>query len=66
MSLRVCSALYGQEHELGHELHRIPGGPVLAGLLVVVLVEPTEQVFEDGSHGVVVEPGQSDAAILVQ
>ena len=49
---------HGQEHEAGHELHGIARRPVLAGFLVVVLVEHAHEVLEDGAHGVIVEAGQ--------
>ena len=39
---------------------------MLAGLLVVVLVEAAHQVLEDRSHRVVVQPGESDGAVGVQ
>ena len=58
--------LDGQEHQLRHELHGVAGRPVLAGLLVVVLVESPYQVLEDGAHGVVVQPGQPDLPVIVQ
>ena len=35
----------GLEDQLGHEFHGIPWGPVLAGLLVVLLVESAHQVL---------------------
>src|SRR5260370_17711228 len=40
-------------------------GPVLAGLLVVLLVEPADQLLEHGAHRVVVELswGQIDLGI---
>ena len=56
----------GLEDQLGHEVHGVPGCPVLAGLLVVVLVEAAHQVLEDRSHRVVVQPGESDGAVGVQ
>ena len=55
-----------QEYQFGHEFHGVPGGPVFAGFLVVLFVEPPEQVLEDGPHGVVVQPGQSDLSLVVQ
>ena len=42
------------EYELCHEFNGVTGGPVLPGFLVVLLVEATRQVLEDGPHGVVV------------
>ena len=44
-----------QEDQAGHELDGVAGRPVLAGLLVVLLVEAADQLLEDGAHGVVVE-----------
>ena len=67
---QVCAGLNsvpdGLEHQLGHELHGVPGGPVLAGLLVVVLVEAAHQVLEDGPHGVVVQSRVPHRAVGVQ
>ena len=34
--------LYGQEYQLGHQFHGVPGRPVLSGFFIVVLVEPCE------------------------
>ena len=42
------------------------GSPVLAGLLVVVLVEAAHQVLEYGSHGVIVQSGVPHRAVGVQ
>ena len=56
----------GPEDQVGHELHHIPGREVLAGLLVVFFVEPADQLLEDGAHGVVVQAGQADVAVLVE
>ena len=56
----------GLEDQLGHELHRVSGCPVLAGLLVVLLVETAHQVLEDRPHGVVVQPGEPHRPVLVQ
>ena len=47
--------LDGEKYQLGHELHGVAGSPVFAGFLVVLLVEPADQVLEYGSHGMVVE-----------
>ena len=58
--------LDGEKHQLGHQLHGIAGSPVFAGLLVVLLVEPADQVLEYGSHGVVVEPWDPHRVVLVE
>jgi hypothetical protein len=47
----------GQEDQIGHELDGVARRPVLAGLLVVVLVELADQFLENGAHGVVVQTG---------
>ena len=51
---------------MGHELHDIAGGEVLAGLLVVLLAEAPDQLLEDGAHAVVVEAGHTQAAVGVE
>ena len=56
---------YGQEDQLRHELHGVARGEVLAGLLVVLLVEAPDQLLEDRAHAVVVEPGMPDRAVGV-
>ena len=38
---------------------------MLAGFLVVFLVEAAYQVLENGTHGVVVQAGQFDGAVIV-
>ena len=43
-----------QEYEAGHKLHHVPGSEVLTGLLVVLLVEAPDELFEDRAHAVVV------------
>ena len=55
-----------QEDQLRHELHRVARRPVLAGLLVVLLVEAADQLLEDGAHAVVVEARLPDRAVAVQ
>ena len=45
------------EDQLGHQLHGITRGPVLAGLLVVLLVEAAHQLLKHRAHAVVVEAG---------
>ena len=56
----------GQEDQLGHQPHGVAGGPVLARLLVVLLVEAAHQLLKDGAHGVVVQAGVLDRAVAVQ
>jgi hypothetical protein len=56
----------GQEDEVGHEADGVAGRPVLAGLLVILLVELADQLFEDRAHGVVVEGGLPDGAVAVR
>ena len=56
----------GLEHQLGHELYGVPGGPVLPGLLVVLLVETSDQVLEYRPHGVVVQPWEPHRPVDVQ
>ena len=56
---------YGQEDQLRHELHGVARGEVLAGLLVVLLVEAPDQLLEDRAHAVVVERGMPDRAVGV-
>ena len=56
----------GGEYQLGHQLDRVSGRPVFAGLLVIFLVEPADEVLKDGSHGVVVQPGQLFCPVVVE
>ena len=56
----------GQEDQVGHELHHVAGGEVLARLLVVLFVEAADQFLEDRAHGVVVERGETLGAVRVQ
>jgi len=56
----------GEEDQVGHQLDGVAGRPVLPGLLVVLLVEPADQLLEDGPHRVVVEAGQLDRAVTVE
>ena len=60
----IWSAI-GQEDQLRHERHGVARGEVLAGLLVVLLVEAPDQLLEDRAHAVVVEPGMPDRAVGV-
>jgi hypothetical protein len=39
---------------------------VLAGFLVVFLVEPTNEFLEDRAHGVIVHAGVLDRAIIIE
>ena len=55
----------GLKHQLGHEFDGVAWCPVFAGFLVVFLVETTYEVLEDGAHGVVVQFGQFDRAVVV-
>ena len=57
---------YGQEDEACHELHYVSRSEVLAGFLVVLLVEAANEFFEDGAHAVVVQAFQSHGAVSVQ
>ena len=56
----------GEENEPGHEAHGVARRPVLAGLLVVLLVEAAHQLFEERAHAVVVEAGMPHRAVGVQ
>ena len=56
----------GQEDQLRHELHGVAWRPVLAGFLVVLLVEAADQFLEDGAHAVVVESGVLDRTVAVE
>ena len=55
----------GEEEEPRHERHRVARGPVFARLLVVLLVEAPNQLFEDRPHAVVVESGMAHRAVGV-
>ena len=56
----------GQEDQVRHQLDGVARRPVLAGLLVVLLVEPADQLLEDRAHRVVVEAGMLHRAVAVQ
>ena len=56
----------GQEDEAGHELHHVPRSEVFPGLLVVLLVEAPDELFEDRAHAVVVQAVQPHGAVGVQ
>ena len=49
----------GAKDEIGHQPHGVAGRPVLAGFLVVFLVELADQFLEHGAHRVVVDAGRS-------
>ena len=55
-----------QEDQVGHELDGVARRPVLAGLLVVLLVEPADQLLEDRAHGMIVEARVPDRAVGVR
>ena len=61
----MASAI-GQEDEIGHEADGVAGCPVLAGLLVVFLVELADQFLEDRAHGVVVHAGMFHGAVGIE
>ena len=50
-----------QEDQRRHQLDRVARRPVLAGLLVVLLVEAADELLEHRAHRVVVEAGVLDA-----
>ena len=58
--------LDGQEDQVGHQVDDVPGRPVLAGLLVVLLVELADQFLEDGPHAVIVQAGELDVPLAVE
>jgi hypothetical protein len=60
------SSAIGQEDQPGHELDGVARGPVLAGLLVVLLVEAPYQLLEDRAHAVVVEAGVLHRSVAVE
>ena len=51
-----------QKDEVRHQLDGVARRPVLAGLLVVLLVEAADQLLEDRPHRMVVEAGLLDAS----
>ena len=55
-----------QEDQLRHKCHGITGGPVLAGLLVVLLVEAADQLLEDRPHPVVIQAGLFDRPVAME
>lgn len=52
------------ERQVRHELDDIARCPVLTGLLIVLLVESTNEFLEDCSHSVIVESRQLDDFLL--
>jgi hypothetical protein len=56
----------GAEDEIGHQANGVAGRPVLAGLLVVFLVELADQLLEDGAHRVVVDAGRGEVDFGVE
>ena len=60
--------LIGDRHEdeMGHQPHDVARGEVLAGLLVVFLIEAPDELLEDRAHPVVVQTYQTYGAVAVQ
>ena len=56
----------GQQDQLCHQRHGIARSPVLAGLLVVLLVEAADQFLEDRAHRVVIQAGVLDRPLAMQ
>ena len=54
----------GDEDQVGHQLHHVARREVLAGLLVVLLVEAADQLLENRAHRVVVEVREADGAVV--
>ena len=67
---QICARpdLFGnrQEDEACHELHHVPWGEVLTGLLVILLVKAAYELFEDRTHAVVVQAVQTHGAASVK
>ena len=57
---------YRHEDQARHELHDVARGEVLAGFLVVLLVEAPDELLEYGAHPVVVEALQTNGAVRVE
>ena len=57
----------GNRHEdqVGHELDYVARSKVLSGLLVVLFVEPPDQLLKNRSHGMIIETRQPYTAIMV-
>ena len=60
--------LSGNRHkdEVGHQFDGVARREVLSGFLVVFLVESPDQLLENHAHGVVVQPRQTNRAIIIQ
>ncbi len=58
--------LDGQEDEVRHQPHGVARRPVLAGLLVVLLVELADQLLEDRAHRVVVDARRREVDLGVE
>ena len=58
--------LDGQEDEVRHQAHGVARRPVLAGLLVVLLVELADQLLEDRAHRVVVDAGRREVDVGIE
>ena len=56
----------GPEDEFGEKRHHVARGEVFAGFLVVLLVEPPDQLLEQRPHRVVVQGGQPDSAVGIK
>ena len=54
------------EDEVRHQPDHVARREVLAGLLVVLLVETANQLLEDGTHAMVVQARQPDRSIAAQ
>ena len=55
-----------QEDQLRHQRYGIARGPVLTGLLVVLLVEAADQLLEDRAHRVVIQAGVLDRPVAME
>jgi hypothetical protein len=63
----LISVLDGRkEHEVRHQPNGVARRPVLAGLLVVLLVELADQFLEDRAHRVVVDAGRREVDVGVE
>ena len=54
------------EDQVGHKFNGVTRREMLSCLLVVFFVESPDQLLEDHAHGVVVQTGNSDAAVIEQ
>ena len=55
-----------QEHEVRHQRHRVARRPVLTRFLLVLLVEPADQLLEDRAHRVVVDASRREVDVGVE